>query len=108
MSAVAFSNSRPMRIAPVGQASTQSPQSVQESMRQTYFPRTFFPARLFVQSTEIEALGQAFSQSPQAMQSWSPFASWTISRFPRNRSVIFSVARFSGYCSVTIREGRRK
>ena len=47
-------------------------------------------------------LGQADWHSPQAMHLLRPSASWGIVREPQKRSYIFSVARFSGYCSVIL------
>ena len=47
------------------------------------------------------SLGHADWQRPQAMHLFFPPASWGMVSSPQKRSNILSVARFSGYCSVT-------
>ena len=56
----------------------------------------------------MEAFGQAFSHRRQAVQRWYPLSSWIMRSIARYRSGNFSVARFSGYCRVTVLEGWTK
>ncbi len=50
----------------------------------------------------IVSLGQAIWQSPQAIHLLLPFSSTGMISRPRKRGDIFNVARFLGYCSVTL------
>ena len=71
---------------------------------------TFFPSgdSMRAEMTSMDPLGQLVSQIPQPVQRCWLFWSCGIMISPLNRSYIFNVFRFSGYCWVTMARGLKK